>query len=156
MILNSSLCYLSFRGSGMPERPSQLGGSGLGSLPVLHSGCCGDTCLVCEHALPRGLARPGSRPSQITLCPQHVAKSEHGAISHALDDQGPRAAHFCLIVTIHWKPGVRDFPGVPGLRLHTPSAEGLGSILGQGTRSHVPQLRVCLLQLELACSAAKT
>jgi len=28
------------------------------------------------------------------------------------------------------------------LRLSTPNAEGLGSISGQGTRSHVPQLKI--------------
>ena len=31
---------------------------------------------------------------------------------------------------------------VQWLRLHTPNTGGLGSIPGQGTRSHVPQLRV--------------
>ena len=30
------------------------------------------------------------------------------------------------------------------LRLGTPNAGGLGSILGQGTRSHMLQLRVCM------------
>ncbi|TEA24167.1 hypothetical protein DBR06_SOUSAS2610126, partial [Sousa chinensis] len=33
------------------------------------------------------------------------------------------------------------------LRLHTPKAGGLGSIPGQGTRSHMPQLRVRMPQL---------
>ena len=33
------------------------------------------------------------------------------------------------------------------LRFHTPNAGGLGSIPGQATRSHMPQLRVCMLQL---------
>ena len=37
----------------------------------------------------------------------------------------------------------RDFPGglVQWLRLRAPNAEGLGSIPGQGTRSHIPQQR---------------
>ena len=35
---------------------------------------------------------------------------------------------------------------VQWLRLQAPSAEGLGSIPGQGTRSHMPQLRVCVQQ----------
>ena len=30
---------------------------------------------------------------------------------------------------------------VQWLRLHAPNAGGLGSIFGQGTRSHMPQLR---------------
>ena len=34
------------------------------------------------------------------------------------------------------------------LRLHTPNAGGLGSIPGQGTRSHRPQIRVCRLRLK--------
>ena len=33
------------------------------------------------------------------------------------------------------------------LRLWAPNAEGLGSIPGQGTGSHMPQLRVHMLQL---------
>ena len=41
----------------------------------------------------------------------------------------------------------RDFPGVQWLRLHTPYAGGASSIPGQGTRSHVLQLRVCVPQL---------
>ena len=33
------------------------------------------------------------------------------------------------------------------LRLHAPNAGGLGLIPGQGTRSHMPQLRVHMPQL---------
>ena len=36
---------------------------------------------------------------------------------------------------------------VPWLRFWAPTAEGLGLILGQGTRSHVLQPRFCMLQL---------
>ncbi|TEA39739.1 hypothetical protein DBR06_SOUSAS31510006, partial [Sousa chinensis] len=35
------------------------------------------------------------------------------------------------------------------LRLHAPSAGGPGSIPGQGTRSHMPQLRVRMPQLRV-------
>ena len=42
---------------------------------------------------------------------------------------------------------------VQGLRLHVPNAGDTGWITGQGTRSHIPQLRVHRLQLRL--SAAK-
>ena len=38
---------------------------------------------------------------------------------------------------------------VQGLRLCTPNAGGLGLIPGQGTRSPMPQLKVCMLQLSL-------
>jgi len=34
------------------------------------------------------------------------------------------------------------FPVVPGLRLCTPKAGGPGSIPGQGTRFHMPQLKI--------------
>ena len=44
---------------------------------------------------------------------------------------------------------VRNSLLVQWLRLHTPNAEGLGSIPGQGTRSHMPQLRVRMLQLKI-------
>ena len=45
----------------------------------------------------------------------------------------------------------QDFPGGPvtKTRLHTPNAVGLGLILDQGTRFHVPQLRVHMLQLKI-------
>ena len=38
---------------------------------------------------------------------------------------------------------------VQWLRLHTPKAGGLGSIPGQGTSAHTPQLRVHVLQLKI-------
>ena len=41
------------------------------------------------------------------------------------------------------------------LRLHTLNAEDLGSIPGQRTRSHMPQLRVCMLQLKIPHAAKK-
>ena len=41
----------------------------------------------------------------------------------------------------------RTSPVVQWLRLCAPSAGGPGSIPSQRTRSHVPQLRVCKLQL---------
>ena len=43
---------------------------------------------------------------------------------------------------------------VQWLRFHAPEAGGLGSISGQGTRSCMPQLRVCRPQLKDA--TAKT
>ena len=42
------------------------------------------------------------------------------------------------------------------LRLRAPNAEGPGSILGPGTRSHILQLRVYTPQLKLTHTAAKT
>ena len=44
---------------------------------------------------------------------------------------------------------------VQWLSLHTPNAGGRGSIPGQGTRSHIPQLRVCMPQLEIPHAATK-
>ena len=44
-----------------------------------------------------------------------------------------------------------DFPSgsvVQWLRLRIPNSGSLGSIPGQGTSSHMPQLRVCMLQLK--------
>ena len=43
-----------------------------------------------------------------------------------------------------------DFPGgsVTG-RIHAPKAGGLGSISGQGTRSHMMQLGIQILQLKI-------
>ena len=45
---------------------------------------------------------------------------------------------------------------VQWLRLCVTNAGILGSILGQGTRSHKPLLRVCMSQLKIPLAAAKT
>ena len=47
---------------------------------------------------------------------------------------------------------------VQWLRLHIPNAGGPGLIPGRGTRSHMPQLRVCMLQRrsKIPCAATKT
>ena len=42
------------------------------------------------------------------------------------------------------------------LRHHTPSAEGPGLIPVQGTRYHMPQLRVYMPLLKIPCLAMKT
>ncbi|TEA11165.1 hypothetical protein DBR06_SOUSAS7210085, partial [Sousa chinensis] len=44
---------------------------------------------------------------------------------------------------------------VQWLRLCTPSAGGPGSTPDQGTRSHMPQLRVCMPQLKIPRAAMK-
>ena len=51
-----------------------------------------------------------------------------------------------LLVVGHSKVNERDLLVVQWLRLHTPDAGGPGSISGQGTRSPMPYLRVCMLQ----------
>ena len=45
---------------------------------------------------------------------------------------------------------------VQWLRCHVPNARSPGSILGQGIRSHVPQLRVCMTQLKIPRVTTKT
>ena len=58
---------------------------------------------------------------------------------------------FCLFPLL--LPDPKTDPGtslvVQWLRLHAPNAEGPGSIPGQGTRSHILQLRVGQLQLRV-------
>ncbi|TEA16676.1 hypothetical protein DBR06_SOUSAS20610068, partial [Sousa chinensis] len=44
---------------------------------------------------------------------------------------------------------------VQWLRLRAPSAGGPGSIPGQGTRSHIPQLRVRMPRLKIPHAATK-
>ena len=51
---------------------------------------------------------------------------------------------------------VRTSLVVQGLRLLAPNAGGLGLSPGQGTRSHVTQLRVCMLQLKIWHVSTKT
>ncbi|TEA35025.1 hypothetical protein DBR06_SOUSAS9710106, partial [Sousa chinensis] len=41
------------------------------------------------------------------------------------------------------------------LRLHAPNARGPGSILSQETRSHMPELRVCMPQLKIPHTSTK-
>ena len=48
------------------------------------------------------------------------------------------------------------FLAVQWLRLHTPNAGGPGLIPGQGTRSHMWQLRVLMPQLKILCAITKT
>ena len=45
---------------------------------------------------------------------------------------------------------------VQWLRLCAPSAGGLGLIPGLGTRSHMPQFRVLMLQLKILNATMKT
>ena len=45
---------------------------------------------------------------------------------------------------------------VQSVRLSTPDAEGPGSIPGQETRSHMPQLGVCVPQLKSPHAATET
>ena len=45
---------------------------------------------------------------------------------------------------------------VQWLRLCAPNARGPGLIPGQGTRSHMPQLRVCMMQLKILLAITKT
>ena len=44
-------------------------------------------------------------------------------------------------MVVQGKEKAQDFPGGPEARLHVSKADGLGSNPGQGTRSHVFQLR---------------
>ena len=46
--------------------------------------------------------------------------------------------------------------GFPGGQDCAPNAGGACSIPGQGTRFHMPQLRVCLLQLKIPHATATT
>ena len=45
---------------------------------------------------------------------------------------------------------------VQRLRHHAPSAGVLSLIAGQGTRSHMPRVRICMLQLQIPRVATKT
>ena len=45
---------------------------------------------------------------------------------------------------------------VQWLKLHTPNTGGLSSIPGQGTKSHMPQPRVLVMQVKISHGATKT
>ena len=70
-------------------------------------------------------------------------------------ERSPRLREVGVGRTLHWVrkavchvllPDLKSHRGtslvVQWLRLHAPNARSLGSIPGQGTRSHMPQLRV--------------
>ena len=57
---------------------------------------------------------------------------------------------------IIWKEQYRNFPGGPVAKTAHTNAGALGSSLGQGTRYHMPQLRVHMPQLKIPCAATKT
>ena len=50
----------------------------------------------------------------------------------------------------------RDFPGGPVAKPPHSNAGGPGSTPGQGTRSHMLQLRVHMPQLKILCATTKT
>ena len=52
--------------------------------------------------------------------------------------------------------GERNFPGGSVAKTLCFECKGLGSIPGQGTRSHMPQTGVCMPQLKIPRIAAKT
>ena len=59
-------------------------------------------------------------------------------------------------LTLHKKRGWGTSLVVQWLRLRAPNAGGPGLTPGQGTRSHMPQLRVLLLQRRFQHVATKT
>lgn len=54
----------------------------------------------------------------------------------------------CFVLLINKKPHLRDFPGGPLAKTSTPSTRDLGLNPGQGTRSHMLQLRALMAQLK--------
>ena len=60
------------------------------------------------------------------------------------------AEEWCILITVGTSVVVQ------WLRLWAPDAEGLGSILGQGARSHMLQLRARRPQLKILHAATKT
>ena len=85
-------------------------------------------------ALPSWISSMCSQPQELTL--------EEGATVSILTS-------WLLVLPSN----ARDFPVVQWLRCHAPNAGGSGLIPVQGTRSHMPKLRVCMLQLKILCAA---
>ena len=56
-------------------------------------------------------------------------------------------ATFNIKMSLTW-----DFPGGPVAKTPHSQCRVLGATLGQGTRSHMPQLRVCMPVINPACS----
>ena len=77
----------------------------------------------------------------------------HQSTDNLLCSFDPEALGHCVLTTplqsCTRSRRLWDFPCCPVLRLHAPNAGNLGSIPGQGTRSHLPQIRVCMLQLKI-------
>ena len=77
---------------------------------------------------------------KINTCSQRVFNSYQHNNKHLKQEWAILA---CIIKS--WIVGTSLV--VQWLRLHAPNAGGPGSIPGQGTRSHMPQWRSCVLQL---------
>ena len=76
---------------------------------------------------------------------------------HTMREKSYYCSHFSVDI-FRGSEGFNSFPEnmmegpslmIQWLGLHTPRAGGPGSIPGQGTRSHMPQLRVHMLQQRL-------
>ena len=79
-------------------------------------------------------------------------QSDWGSQQHELlltEAQVATAANMQLRLKI---PTLMGLPGSPRVRLQAASAGGLGSSPGQGARSPMPQLRICIPQLKLGAA----
>ena len=93
--------------------------------------------LVWSHLQKVGIYNHGSAEGPLNRkCSQGTAKA--GVASQESKEVSKITSALGLPCMVQW------------LRLHAPNAEGLGSIPGQGFRSHMPQLRGCMLQLNPA------
>ena len=63
--------------------------------------------------------------------------------------------YFNLLQSLLSKRNTRDFPGGPVAKTRHSNAGDLDSILGQRTRSHMPQLTVCMPLLKIPYAAMK-
>ena len=77
------------------------------------------------------------------------------SINRWLDKQNVVYTYNGILIT-RKKKKCRNFPAGQWLRLHSPSAGDLSSILGQGTKSHTSHLRLRMPRLKILSAATKT
>ena len=63
--------------------------------------------------------------------------------------------YFNVLQSLLSKRNTRDFPGGPVAKARPSNAGDLDSILGHRTRSHMPQLTVCMPLLKMPHAAMK-
>ena len=118
-----------------------------------HCTCLSLRISVCEVSVaPNGVAVVPLTPhlgAQITLVltPLGRCSAGSGAILRCIEK-----------VPISGNSSIGDFPGGPVVKTQCSKCRGLGSIPGQGNRSHRPQLRIHMPQRgsEILCATIKT
>ena len=107
---------------------------------------------------PGDLPNPGVEPESPALQADSLLSEHQGSLVHGSKIKKQENFLPAPSVKSSWERRLSTWISlvVQWLRLHAANAGGLGSIPGQGTRSHMLQLRVHMPQLKIPHAAMKT